>query len=124
MKKKIFLTATVLALSLVPGSSALAAATPLPAPTYACPFVDVNGDGICDNGDAHHYFTDANGDGICDSGDTHHYFTDANGDGICDSGDYHHSQYSAYNVNNNYNRTYSRAYGGHHSSGRHGGYHH
>lgn len=110
MKKKILLTATVLALSLVPGSSVMAATAPLPAPTYACPYVDLNGDGICDNGDAHHYYADANGDGICDSGD------------------YHHTQYGTPTAYRSYNGTYGNAYYGRHhsySSGHHGGgYHH
>lgn len=124
MKKKILLTATVLALSLVPGSSVMAATVPAPAPTYACPFVDANGDGICDNGDAHHYFVDANGDGICDNGDTHCNFVDANGDGICDNGGTHHGYYSSQTGYRSYNRTYNGAYGGHHASGRHSGGHH
>ena len=69
-----------------------------------CVFVDVNGDGICDNCDNKHEvgkrvnFIDANGDSICDNcGNKHEAgkkenFIDTNEDGICDNYVYNQSQ--------------------------------
>lgn len=64
----------------------------------ACPggrhhYVDVNGDGVCDNAGSRCCYVDANGDGICDACGARHgsclsgrgtAFVDTNGDGICD----------------------------------------
>lgn len=68
-------------------------------------FVDVNGDGVCDNrGTGCGDYVDANGDGVCDNHGTGcGNYVDANGDGVCD------------NVG---------AGGGHHAAGHHGGGHH
>lgn len=68
-------------------------------------FVDLNGDGVCDNrGTGCGDYVDANGDGVCDNHGTGcGNYVDANGDGVCD------------NVG---------AGGGHHAAGYHGGGHH
>jgi len=57
-------------------------------------FVDLNGDGICDNrngrGFRHRNYVDTNNDGVCDNFEGRggrgngRNFTDANNDGICD----------------------------------------
>lgn len=47
-------------------------------------YVDVNGDGVCDNWGSYYRFVDANGDGVCDYQGTNCRFVDANGDGVCD----------------------------------------
>ena len=91
MKKKLIAATSTLILTLACGSVSFAATVPapMPAPTtvYGCPFVDANGDGICDNGDFHcPGYVDANNDGICDYGDAHcSGFWDFNRDGVCDT---------------------------------------
>ncbi len=65
-------------------------------------YVDVDGDGVCDNCSVAHgncpggnggYFVDEDGDGICDNcgvthgnylGENGRYFVDEDGDGVCD----------------------------------------
>ena len=68
-------------------------------------YVDVNGDGVCDNrGAGCGNYVDANGDGVCDNHGTGcGNYVDANGDGVCDN---------------------RGAGGGHHAAGHHGGGHH
>lgn len=53
-------------------------------------FVDVDGDGICDNAGSRCAYVDADGDGVCDVCGAAHtrpggYFVDEDGDGICDN---------------------------------------
>lgn len=87
-------------------------------------FVDVNGDGVCDNrGTVCGDYVDANGDGVCDNrgmgcGD----YVDTNGDGVCDNhgtgcGDYVDANGDGVCDN-------VGAGGGHHAAGHHGGGHH
>lgn len=62
-----------------------AAVSTAPATQGAPGFVDVDGDGVCDNAGAG--FIDANDDGVCDNAGNGNGggFVDTNGDGVCDN---------------------------------------
>jgi len=48
-------------------------------------YMDVNGDGICDNQENKVGFVDENDDGICDKQEKNNGFIDENGNCVCDN---------------------------------------
>ena len=93
--RKVFLGALAIVFALSAGvSTAFAAGLE----SGRC-FVDVDGDGVCDNAGSMCIYADADGDSVCDVCGTSHGncltgdeggFVDADGDGVCDNcGIYH-----------------------------------